>query len=111
MRETTFFWMGIHASVDSWTLRMRVLLAFTFFASSLFICNALTIPNLFNWFLDFDDHNEIHDSSQKWEPYGSFDGTQRQSRGGYQSQNTQELSGYQSGAHHYAEDAPSDGLM
>ena len=88
---------------------MRVLFAFTFFASSLFVCNALTIPNFFNWFLDFDDHNEIDDSSQKWDPYGSYDGTQRQSRGGYQSLDTQELSGYQhSEAHHYAEDAPSD---
>ena len=88
---------------------MRVLFVFTFFASSLYVCNALTIPNLFNWFLDFDDHNEIDDSSQKWDPYGSYDGTQRQSRGDYQSQNTQELSGYQqSEAHHYAEDEPSD---
>ena len=89
---------------------MRVLFAFTFFVSSLYICNALTIPNLFNLFLDLNDYNEIDDLSQNWDLYGSFDGIQRQSRGGgYQSLNTQGLSGYQqSEAQHYAEDEPSD---
>ena len=103
--------MGHHASVDSWTLRMRVLFVFTFFASSLYVCNALTIPNFFNWFLDFDDHNEIDDSSQKLDPYGSYDGTQRQSRGDYHSHITHELSGYQHSEaphYHYAEDDNSD---
>ena len=92
---------------------MRVLFALTFLASSLYICNAFTIPNFFNWFLDFEDQNEIDNSSQNWDLHGSRD-TQRQSRGGgHQSFDTQGLSGYQHQhieGHHYAdaEDAPSD---
>ena len=92
---------------------MRVLFALTFLAARLYICNAFTIPNFFNWFLDFDDQNEIDSSSQNRDLHG-FRDTQRQSRGGgHQSFDTQGLSGYQHQhieGHHYAdaEDAPSD---
>ena len=83
------------------TVGMRVLFAFTYFSSSLYICHAFTIPNLFNWVLDFIDHNEINESSQNRDPRG------QSRRGGYQSLNT--LSDYQqSEAHHYTEDGPFD---
>ena len=91
---------------------MRVLFALIFLASSLYICNAFTIPNFFNWFLDFDDQNKIDNSSRNRDLDGSTD-SQRQSRGGgHESFDTHGLSGYQHQheGHHYAvaEDAPSD---
>ena len=87
---------------------MKVLFAIIFLASSLYISTALTLPNFFSFFLDFDEQNKIDDSSQKWDHQNGFIDTQRQSRGdshasfhqGYPQQDTE--------AHHYAEDETSD---
>ena len=90
---------------------MKVLFAVIFLASSLYISNAFTLPNFFNLFLNFDNHNEIEDSSQNWDKHGFID-TQRQSRGeSHESYDTEGLSGYQhqdTKTHHYAEDDPSN---
>ena len=120
MCETTFdfrlggleYKPGLESSVypvDIWAFRMRVLFAITFLASSLVICNAFTIPDFFNWILDFDDQNEIDNSIQNWDLYGSQE-TQGQSRG-YELFDNQGLSGYQhqhTEGHLQAEDEPSD---
>ena len=122
MCETTFdfrlggleYKPGLESSVypvDIWAFRMRVLFAITFLASSLVICNAFTIPDFFNWFLDVDDQNEIYNSIQNWDLYGSQE-SQGQSRGGgYESFDYQGLSEYQhqhTEGHLQAEDEPSD---
>ena len=91
---------------------MKVLFAIIFLASSLYISTALTLPNFFSFFLDFDEQNKIDDSSQKWDHQNGFIDTQRQSRGGnHESFDPQGLSGYShqgSEAHHDAEDESSD---
>ena len=96
-------------SVDSLVLRMKVLLAIIFLASSLYMSNAFTLPNFLSFFLDFDDQNKIDDSSQKWNQQNGFIDTQRQSRGGsHESFDPQGYPHHDNEAHHYAEHEPSD---
>ena len=81
---------------------MRVPFAIIVLALSLHKNNAFKLPKFFSWFLEFDDQNEIEES-------GHGLNTQRQSRGEtHESFDNQAFKHQDIGAHHYAEDEPSD---